>query len=252
MKSDTIDGIVREVLLDAGLPLHFYLRHLNWLLRGLKEFTSDLSLSKKSVELDVTTYNSIILPTDYVDRVSVSAKYGDRLLKLAYDSSLNISYNTDDQGNKIPHPETNSERLGLSILTNSSGLTYSDSNTNEGFKGGYFAHVPEQGMTYKIDEVNNEIRLGNNVKVSKILLEYVTQGVSSVSVNTVVPQASDALRNWAHYQRVLNGPYPQSEKERRKRIYEVSADTLRKRRSNLDYATILRSLRQSFTSGPTK
>ena len=68
MKTKSINIIVRDALLDNGLPLHYYTRYLHHALRITDELSMDFNLGNiKVVELDVTSYQRAVLPNDFID-----------------------------------------------------------------------------------------------------------------------------------------------------------------------------------------
>lgn len=196
MKTKTIDNIVRDALLDNGLPLHYYSRYLHHGLRILDELSLDFDIGNvKSVELDVTSYNRAVLPADYVDYIDVSAKNGERLLPLERDRALNKRYNYDAQGNKIAYPDATPigvyEEISTLLLSGGRTINFRGEQT-----GRLYGRTRKPALVFDIDTTNQEIVFGNGITLTKVTLTYMTTGVSKTSANAVTPYATDVVTKY--------------------------------------------------------
>lgn len=196
MKTKTIDNIVRDALLDDGLPLHYYSRYLHHGLRILDELSLDFELGNvKSIELDVTSYNRAILPADYVDFIDVSAKNGERLLPLERDRDLNKNYYYDSEGNKAAYPDATPigvyEEISTLLLSGGRTINFRGEQT-----GRLYGRTRKPALVFDIDTTNQEIVFANSITLTKVTLTYLTTGVSRTSANAVTPYANDVITKY--------------------------------------------------------
>jgi len=98
-----IDSIVRNVLLQRSLPMHFYVRLLSFALDALKELEMDLVPKIKSVELTVDGFSRVKLPCDYVDWVRIGTGNGQYLSNMGVNRTYNRLRNHDANGLQIPY-----------------------------------------------------------------------------------------------------------------------------------------------------
>lgn len=248
MKTKSLNMIVRDVLLDSGLPLHYYTRYLQHGLRILDELSLDYDLgSVKTVELDITSYGRAILPSDFVDYIDVSSKSGERLLPLERESRLNKMYNYDDAGNKIPFEnEANEyiENLNYFLNRGSSML-----NSNGQFVGRYYGRERRALFTFDIDKVNQEIVFSNKTTFEKIVLTYVTSAVSKSSANVVTPYAVDTISKYMVMMAAKASGARLGEAQGAKMEFENARRVLRARLNSMDYAEIIGALRRGIHAG---
>ena len=243
MKTKSINMIVRDALLDNNLPLHFYTRYLHHALRIVDELSMDFDFGNvKMVELDITSYNRAILPSDFVDYIDVSVKSGERLLPLERERNLNKRYNYDESGNKIPYiSEERYNDLDLNLLIG--GKTV---NQHGELSGRLYGRERRATLTFDIDKINNELVFSNTTELSKITLTYISTAVSKSSANAVTPYAVDVITKYiymmaAKAQGVKIGLYQIAKQD-----YENAHRVFRARTNSMDYAEIIGALRRGI------
>lgn len=239
MKTKSLNIIVRDALLDSGLPLHYYTRYLHHGLRILDELSLDFNMGNiKTVALSVTSYQRAVLPADYVDFIDVSAKYGERLLPLERERNLSKKYNYDTQGNKIPFPTATSinydEEINYSLISGSNNL-----NTRGELVGRYYGRKRSAKLTFDIDEVNQEIVFSNEMGLTEVTLIYMTSAVSKSAANVVNPYATDVITKYimmmaARAEGATLGKYQLAKQD-----YDNARRVFRARLNAMDYADLL-------------
>lgn len=258
MKAVTLDTIVRNTLMDMGYPLHYYVRFLHYATRCLEEINYDFNFGKTSSllsnasvanikvkNIDVTSYNRAILPSDAVDVISVDARFEEHVLPLRFDPSLNVVQNFDANGNKIAYSEQD-EITFIQESMYSINSAFSHINENGEFVGRFFGHVPKQDQSYNIDRGVGELVLNNNLKVTTLVVSYVTDGVTTSEANVVHPYAQDVISKYIKVQKYANGRQDYSKLGFAKQEYNNAKRKLRARLSNLSYADILASIRRGI------
>lgn len=246
MKTKSLNIIVRDALLDSGLPLHYYTRYLHHGLRIMDELAMDFDLENvKMQELSVTSYQRAILPTDFIDVIDVSAKHGERLLPLERDRALNKIYNRDDSGNKIPYPtDTNinyDAEFNYNLISGANNL-----NTRGELVGRYYGKQRKPLLVYDIDTTNSEIVFSNTMALEQVTLTYVTSAVSKSSANLVTPYATDVITKYimmmaAKAEGGTLGKFQLATQE-----YNNARRVFRARLNSMDYAEIIGALRRGI------
>ncbi len=245
MKTESLDSIVRECLQDVNLPMHYYVRFLNFAKRGLKEFNYDFPLNIKSVQLTVNSYNAIVLPTDYVDYVEVSVKYGDKMLPLAEDDRINPLNNFDTSGNKIQHPSP--QQIGTEeIVLNYGGGSGNHINVHGEHKGRRFGMASEQRLTFKVVPERAEIQFDVAVDTDKVVLVYISDGHVTTEANVVNPYAVAALKAYVLYERAIKGKHSVTDKRIAAAELKKARRNLSARINSLSIHDILRSIRRGL------
>lgn len=249
MKTKSLDVIVRDALLDSGLPLHYYTRYLHHGLRCLDELSMDYDLGNiKTVVLDVTSYKRAILPADFVDVVDVSGKRGEKLLALERNRGLNKLYNRDTEGNKIPYPSDTSitydQEFNYNLL--SGGTTM---NPRGEMIGRYYGRMRNALLTYDIDTVNSELVFSNTMDLTQVTLVYITSAVSRSTANVVTPYATDVITKYISMMAAKNEGMSLGKFQLAKQDYDNAKRVFRARMNSMDYAEMLGLIRKGIHGG---
>lgn len=246
MKTKSINIIVRDALLDNGLPLHYYTRYLHHALRILDELSMDYDMGNvKSVVLSTTSYQRAILPTDFVDVVDVSAKHGERLLPMERDRTLNKNYNRDDAGNKIPYPtDTNinyDSEFNYNLISGANNM-----NTRGELVGRYYGKQRKPLLTFDIDTTNSELVFCNTMSLTEVTLTYITSSVSKSTANTVTPYAVDVITKYIKMMAAAADGAKIGIFQLAKQDFENAKRVFRARMNSMDYAEILGLIRKGI------
>jgi len=179
--------------------------------RGLQEFSYDTLKSIKSQELTIPPSLSLIIPQDYVNYVKLSYIDAGGVKHIIYPTTLTSNpYNVLDQdSNGVPmqSPSTG-ENIEGSSLTNSrwennnlsntavnsqNGLYYSNGRWYDYAYGRRYGLDPETAQTngwFTIDEREGKFSFSSNLANQLILLEYISDGLSS-DLDTKVPKMAE-------------------------------------------------------------
>lgn len=258
MKTVTLNHIVRNTLMDMQYPLHYYTRFLHYGIQCLEELNYDFPLGDsgsitsgsesatasnvKSVELDVTTYMRAILPADCVDVVDVSGKYGEHILPLRKDQSLNLIQNYDDAGNKIAHSDQNNINYDLDLIYNTT-TNFGHVNEQGEHIGRGYGISSEQSQSYNIDSHAGEIVFNNSLTVNKVVLTYISDGITTSEANVVHPYAQDVIKKYIIYQKHYHTNASFNKVGISKQDFHNAKRKLRARLNALTYADIVSTLR---------
>lgn len=246
MKTRTLDHIVRNTLMDLQLPLHYYVRFLHYGIRCLEELNYDIPINIKITKLDVTSYQRAILPSDLVDVVDVSAKYGEHLLMLSLDPELNTAQNFEEGTTtkiKYPDPAPVSFDNELIYSTVNNFGQYNEVGENI---GRHYGLAADQKQSYTIDKINGELVFDNALSVSEVTVTYVSDGVTTSAANTTTPYAEDTINKYIRYQRSLNSVAGQNKISLLRQEFILAKKKLKSRLNALSYSDILRSIRRGI------
>ena len=246
MKTKSLNIIVRDALLDSGLPLHYYTRYLHHGLRVLDELSLDFNMGNiKTATLSVTSYQRAVLPADYVDLIDVSAKYGERLLPMERERNLNKKYNYDTQGNKIPYPASTSinydAEVNYNLISGSNNI-----NTRGELVGRYYGRMRSAKLTYDIDETNQEIVFSNEMILTEVTLTYITSAVSKSAANVVNPYATDVITKYIMMMAAKAEGATLGKFQLAKQEYDNARRVFRARLNSMDYAELLGATRRGI------
>lgn len=258
MKTVTLNHIVRNTLMDMQYPLHYYVRFLHYGIQCLEELNYDFPLGTtgsvasnaqgatasnvKSVELDVTSYMRAILPGDCVDIVDVSAKYGEHILPLRLDPSINLIQKFDESGNKVAYDDQDNITYDLDLVYTTTSH-FGHVNEYGEHVGRAYGIVGQQAQSYNIDTNNGELVFNNALEVNKIVITYITDGVSTTEANVVHPYAQDVIKKYIIYQKHYHTNTSFNKVGLAKNDYVNAKRRLRARLNALTYADIIASLR---------
>lgn len=258
MKTVTLNHIVRNTLMDMQFPLHYYVRFLHYGIQCLEELNYDFPLGDtgsvsanytgatasnvKSIELDVTSYMRAILPGDCVDIVDVSAKYGEHVLPLRLDPSLNLVQKYDAQGNKVAYADQDNITYDLDLVYTTTSH-FGHVNEYGEHVGRAYGIVGQQSQSYNVDREAGELVFNNAMEVNKVTLTYITDGVSTTEANVVHPYAQDVIKKYIMYQKHYHTNTSFNKVGLAKQDFVNAKRKLRARLNSLSYADIIASLR---------
>ncbi len=243
MKTITLDHIVRNSLLEAQLPLHYYVRFLHYGIRQLEELNYDNPINVKRSALTVTSYKRAVLPSDCVDVVEVYLKYGEHVLPLSQDPNLNTTQKYDANGNKIAYSDPSTTTYDTLLVFNATS-PYGFTNDHGEHTGRHYGSIPTQKQSYVLDYANSELVFDNAVDVTEITITYVSNGVSTSAANVVHPYAQDTIEKYIHYCRFKNSRSALNKVALAKQEYINAKRKLKSRLNAITYADVLRIMRQ--------
>jgi hypothetical protein len=246
MKTKSLNIIVRDALLDNGLPLHYYTRYLHHALRITDELSMDYNMGNiKMVKLNLTSYQRAVLPNDFIDLVDVSAKQGERLLPLERDRTLNKMYNYDVSGNRIPYPFDTTlnydSEFNYNLISGGNNL-----NTRGELIGRYYGKQRKPLLMYDIDTINSEIVFSNTTTFTEITLVYISSAVSKSSANLVTPYATDVITKYVQMKATQVDGGRIGMLQIYKQDFENARRIFRARMNSMDYAEMVGLIRKGI------
>ncbi len=239
MKSK-VDSIVRQVLLEKNLSMHFYIRLLSWGLDCLKEVELDIAGKVKTAELVVNGFGRVKLPCDYVDWVRVGTVSGQYVLRMGETSTYARQLRVVD-GIYVPYADA--EFVSEYIWSSPYVQDWFDKNGE--FRGRGFGGNGTRTDTFMV--LDGEMQVNNNyLPGDTITLDYI--GYDQCSASSHVPKyAESTIRSYMEYKYVWSlpksSPYDKSAAER---SYQNEHRKLAARVSPLDIEAIRRIKDRNF------
>ena len=240
----SLDTIVRNYLFQKGYPMHFYLQSLNYARNCLRELTFDSLHIVNTRNITVDSNSVANIPEDCVDIIKVGVPYGQFVRPLIPDNRISRLQNHDSSGNITYYGDPATSL----ITTNSTGFvvpllwttnTINNFGENIGREFGFGAG--SEPDTYRIIPERNEIQLNENSNVTKIIIEYISDGSDANAATGVPAYAEQTILEWIGWQmkehnrtsglgerQVAKAQYQLAHKQLRSRLNSISIDELKR------------------------
>lgn len=249
-----LDYVVHKVMADLReTNTKNYPFYLNWAFDGYQDMNLYANPKIVTKWINISGTNTICLPSDYVDYISIGINICGRLYLLGLNN--NMVLNRKDEC-EVPI-ET--------IATKSPNIT------GEGiwpfyyffsgaFRGGQY--VGEQyamggGWSsrgyYKIDPERKEIQFQSVVPRSEIILEYRSTGIDCDGTVEVPYAAVPAIKAFIHWQRIENNDKESlADKRGKERLYGIEFNNFRKLKQRFTIQEYLDAKYRVSTAGPSR
>lgn len=243
MKLYTLDNIVRSALADKQYPMHWYLQFMQYGIDAVRMLNFDVIQNIKSVRLPVNSYKAATLPCDYIDYVRVGNEIGQYILPWGEKKdSFNRLNKFDSNGNKIPYGDI--EAVTGLLPSDWEGFWYSNFVNDKGeHLGRIFNNFSTYRNSFVILRERNEIQLDTSYTGTEIVLDYITDGLTTNASNAIHPYAIDTVKAYIFYKMKEHGrSYGLQERQIAKDEFYNQLRILRARINDIDVNDIKRSL----------
>ena len=231
-----IDTIVRRVLFQKSLPIHWYGDFMSAAIECVQGLHYDAMRKTKVVKLDVDSMFSAELPSDYVDWVVVGFERGQFVIPLAKNKRLN----------KIEGDEAY-DSAAISISSTYWDDYLNNYNEDSGKRYGYTINH----IGFEVFKDDGRIQLDPDYDLDYVILEYVTdgieaggEGVTAVYIDEYAVQAVMEYINWKYKEN--DRTFNRLEVQQAKAEYYNEYRKLRGRMAGLTKEDILRASRRRF------
>lgn len=249
MKLYTLDKLVRGALASRGYSMHWYLQFLHYGVQALRELNFDVLQNVKSVRLPVNSYKAVTLPCDFVDYIRVGTESGQYIQSMGEREDFNRLNKLDSFGNKIPYGDIEATN-GL-LPNNWEGFWYTNYINDKGeHLGRIFNNKPGFRNSFEILRERGEMQLDVSFTGTEIVLDYITDGISTSASNAVHPYAAAAIEAYIIWKmKEHSRQYGPGERQMAREEYYNQLRVLRGRMNSIDVQDIQRSLARNY--GPT-
>lgn len=237
-----LDSIVRQVLLEKNLPMHFYIRLLSWGLECLKELSLDVVGKVKTAELAVDALGRVKLPCDYVDWVRVGTLEGQHVLKMGETTTFARQLR---QVNGVYVAYEDAQYTSEYFWASPYVQDWFDMNGD--FRGRGFGGNGTDTDTFMV--LDGEMQVNNNYKEGQVIvLDYI--GYDTANASSYVPKyAESTVKAYMEYKYMCSIPKSNPyDKNMARKDYENEQRKLFARVNPLDIEAIRRVKDRNFRS----
>jgi len=202
----TLQSIVADAMSDQDRSMSSFMKYLQWAIRGYRDLNINYSMSIKTHMAYPTSKNTINLPDDYVSYNRIGLVRNGKIYTLSQNSEIVLPMDFVDGQEVVNQGMTDSTNPGYFRWTQVPQETF-----NIGF--------------YREDVENHRIILQGSLTGEKVIVEYVSNGLSSTHPVYVPDYAREPLIAYLHWQRELGIDNYTAARER-ERIYNDAVDKM--------------------------
>ena len=256
----SVDFIVRDYLLKAGYPLHWYMQSLLHATDCLSDlYMDDLHVVHTRI-LPVSETGAVDLPEGYTDAVGVFIKVGDKLQPLTEDNTINPLQNFDSDFNverydsATTNDPTDQSVVQISGLLNTYWFGFAPYDSLGEPTGRFYGIGNPTNKTYRIVKERNEIQLNENLSsVTNIVLQWIGDGRTADALSSIESYALPVIRQYIRYGlKDCNRTYSRNEVEYEYQKYLQQRRTLRSRKSNLTMTALRKIVYKNYRLSASK
>ncbi len=240
MRYTTLNNCTRSYLNQTARSIHYYARCLKYSSDCIRELLFDTLQTINTVRLPLNGLFEAEIPADYIDGAKVGIQVGQFIRPLIRRDTINPMANFDSTGTQINYP--NADELSDDTWGDFWQSWGVNINTNGENTGGYYGiGAGSEPDTYTIDEGRNVIQLNQNVGVSKIVLQYLSDGTYTNAATRITPYAQKTIEAYIDWQYKLNSKsYGMGDANQAERGFYNELRKLRARKSDLTPELIAR------------
>ena len=249
MVTKTIHSVVKEVLNEADLTIHKYVKILYFILDYYQRFPMKYRELVKQRKITVNSYKRAAIPEDLMGVVDVSMIHGERIVSLFREDSLIKLYNKNSEGNKIPWPEAETDLLPeqYSVYT-SDGTLVNPSELSKSFN--WYGLSIGSDYAFMVDRQNRELVFTNRLPDSvELIITYSTDNIKTTDANVVDLVFSDTLKKYALMMYAKRNTVPKYEVNELVRDWKNSKKALKAHLEPITYAGLMNVFRKGIHAG---
>lgn len=230
----SLDQITRSMLLQKGLPLHWYVQFLKYSCDCVRELTYDSMRAITTVTLPINPNDfAADLPCDYVDWIKIGVPQGQFVQPLVQRLTINRLPNHNAQGMPVTYGDAQTVNMdfpfwpgywmfqNIDDLGENVGRLYG---YNTAFTNNTFKVIPERGQIQFCES------LGQNVCV----LEYISSGQSASNATKIDPLCQAAVESYCDWKFKQHGKRSSpGEVQEAFQLYKIELRRFRARKDDL-------------------
>lgn len=250
MTFTSLDTIVRSVLLQKALPVHYYVQFLKYSADCYRELAYDSLRAINTIELPIDQrMKAANLPCDYIDWVSVGVPVGQFVRPLVQRDTINPLTKKTAQGQPttygIPAP------VVQDFFFLQGYWWYSNIDDLGENLGRMFGGTPSPSNSFKVIPERGQIQFDEAMASTVCVLQYISSGQSMDNVTRIEPLAQaciEAYMDWkykSHSKRFSAG-----EAEQGFQHYKIELRRFRARKDELTIPDIRQAIFKSYLGAP--
>lgn len=245
---NTIDQIVRRLLLENNLPIHYYAEYLFHASSCIRELSFDTLKLVNTANLPVSGIGSVDLPDDYVDEIAVSLQAGLFLQQLPHKSNINpLRVHDTTTGQFTTQPSSQNVDINNSTYFGSySWSWFWNVDSYGGFTGRFFGANGGTQTGYKVIIERRQIQMSDGFAGGNIILQYISDGQRSDNASQITPQAISCIQSYINWKSSGNRAIKNSQEAA---TFYNEKRLLRARLSDMNIFDIKNVLRANYSAG---
>lgn len=247
MTLSTIDQIVRRVLLENNLPIHYYSEFLFHASSCIRELSFDTLKIINTVNLPVSEIGDVNLPSDYVDEVALCLSAGLLLQQLPHKSNINpLRVHDTTTGAFTTQPSEQNVDINNTTYFGSYNWSWFWNVDSLGeFTGRYFGANGGTHTGYKVIKEQRRIQLSDGISGGNVILQYISDGQNTDSASQITPQAVSCIHAYINWKTSANRAIKNSQEAA---TFYNEKRLLRARLSELSIMDIKNVLRSNYSA----
>lgn len=234
MRVITLNAVTRSTLSRLRKPIHYYYQFLKTSSDCLRELIFDTIQITNTVRLPLNEFYEAEIPADCVDYVKIGVQAGQYTRPLVEKHTIanlaNFDPSTGDQINYPNYDYGDVDEWGNLFQWWGININTQGENT-----GGYYGiGAGSEPDTFKWIPERNVIQCNRNLGVSKIVLEYISDGSFSNAATLIPVYAQKTIEEYNIWQfKETSRSYGAQDAQLAKRLFERQHEILRGRKNNL-------------------
>lgn len=252
MNYTSLDTITRSVLLQKGLPLHWYVQFLKYAADAVRELSFDSMRAISAVSLPIDQRNfAANLPCDYVDWIKIGVPQGQFVQPLVQRLSVNRLTNFNTQGLPVSYGDAQTVNMDFPFwpgywmfqnvddLGENVGRLYG---YNTAFTNNFFKVIPERG----------QIQFAETLQQKVCVLEYISSGQTTSNATKIDPLAQAAVEAWMDWKYKLHAGrrFNINDVEEAFRYYKIELRRFRARKNEMTPWDIRQAIYRTYMAAP--
>lgn len=251
MNYTSLDSITRSLLLQKGLPLHWYVQFLKYNADAIRELCFDSMRAINTVVLQISQVDfAADLPCDYVDWIKVGVPQGQFIQPLVQRLSVNRLTNYTMQGKPTTYGNDQTVNMdfpfwpgywmfqNIDDLGENLGRLYG---YNTGLSNNFFKVIPERG----------QIQFAETLQQNCAVLEYISSGQTVSNSTKIDPQCQAVVESYADWKYKLHSRrFNAGEVEQAFAHYKIDLRRFRARKSDVTPWDIRQAIYKNYIGSP--
>lgn len=243
MKNYTINEVVRRSLGLHGLSNHYYMDFLQIALQGARKINLETMPNVKAVSLPIGSGDTVDLPDDCIDVLTVGVEIGDKVRPFGKNYSLNDRDNSDEPFGEIDASGLNSGAFQAEFYNNYFSK-YGD------ILGKMYGLGVSWTDEYRVLRSQGKIRISNKTDASTVHLTYVAEPETLNGETLVHPYAEQTLIDYIAWQYSNYRDKNRFDTAQKRKDFYNSYRILRAKRWNLTVTDLKRVMRKNNKMSP--
>lgn len=246
----SLDNITRSMLLQKGLPLHWYVQFLKYAADCFRELCYDSMRAVNTVELSIDQRNKAAnLPCDYIDWVEVGIPQGQFIKPLVQRNTITnlTNYTTQGQPTTYGVPTTAPQDFyfwpGYWWYSNIDDLGEN--------LGRMFGGSPWQANGFKVIKERGQIQFDEAIPSAVVVLVYVSSGMTMNNTTRIDPLAQaciEAAIDWKY--KLHSKRFSPGEAEQAFQHYKIELRRFRARKNEITPWDLRQAIYKNYMAAP--